>query len=116
MKVRFPENATIAEIEAEGVVIGTAQECLELLMDPSLEGARCIIVRREMIAPGFFDLRTGLAGDIAQKIVNYHFRLVIVGDVSDTSENFQAFMRESNSGKTLYFVSSTEEALKVLKA
>ena len=30
----------------------------------------------------FFNLRTGLAGEIMQKFVNYHLRLVIIGDLS----------------------------------
>ena len=34
------------------------------------------------LSPDFFVLRTGLAGAVAQKVVNYRLRLAVIGDIS----------------------------------
>lgn len=54
---------SIAELSANGVVLSTAQQFLQMMMDSSAEG---IIVHQENIDEQFFDLRSGLAGDAAK--------------------------------------------------
>ena len=67
------------------------------------------------ITHDFFDLQTKLAGEILQKFSNYRIRLVIVGDWSKyTSRSLEAFIYESNRGKTVNFSSSPTEAVKLL--
>ena len=39
-----------------------------------------IIVKKEIFNSSFYDLKTGLAGDILQKVVTYSRLLGIVGD------------------------------------
>ena len=59
-----------------------------------------------------FDLRSGVAGEIAQKFVNYRLKLAIVGDLIDhlaRSEALRAFVRESNRGRQLWFVETPAE-------
>lgn len=74
-----------------------------------------IAVRKEMFTEDFFDLSSGLAGEIAQKLVNYGFRLAIIGDFSGyTSKSLKDFIYESNKGRHLYFVANEDEALKKL--
>ena len=103
-------GSDIAEVTPDAP-ISTAQEALELMMDPDLQGARKIILRREDIAPEFFDLSTGLAGEMVQKFVNYRVQLAIVGSFEDASESLKAFIRESNRGGHLFFAKNTEEAI-----
>ena len=65
----------------------------------------------------FFILSSGLAGEVLQKFVNYGMKVAIVGDYSRyTSKPLQDFIRESNRGKTVFFVSSESEALEKLAA
>ena len=55
----------------------------------------------------FLRLRTGLAGAVIQKFVNYRVRLAIVGDVSAetaASDALRDFVRESNAGDRVWFV------------
>lgn len=57
--------------------------------------------------PAFFQLATRLAGDVAQKFVNYRIRLAIVGDISAQcaqSKALRDFVHESNQGQALWFV------------
>jgi len=56
-----------------------------------------------------------LAGEILQKFSNYRVRLAIVGDFSTfTSKSIKDFIYESNKGRHINFVSSLDEAIKVL--
>ena len=57
----------------------------------------------EELDPAFFDLSTGVAGDIVQKLVNYNQRAVVVGELPPHSEHFADFARECNRGRQLRF-------------
>jgi hypothetical protein len=100
---------SIAELSAEGVMLSTAQQFLQMIMDSSAEG---IIVHQESIDQKFFDLRSGLAGEMLQKVVNYRLRLAIVGDFSFYESNsLKAFILESNRSNAIVFVKTIEDAL-----
>lgn len=71
-----------------------------------------LIVDKSCIVEEFFNLRTGVAGNILQKFINYHKKIAIVGDYSmHTSNALKDFIYESNKGDSVFFVSSVEEAL-----
>ena len=100
---------SVVEFSAEDVVLGTAQEFLQMMMDSS---ADAIVVQKKNIAENFFDLRSGVAGEMLQKVVNYRLRLAIVGDFSNfESKSLKAFIAESNRSNTVVFVNTIEEAL-----
>lgn len=101
----------LAEIHADGVVIANAQDALEVLANCGYQGARKIIVHQENLVPAFFDLSTGIAGDVLQKFSTYDSQLAIVGDFSGYSSNsLKDFMRESNRTGRIRFVPSVAEA------
>lgn len=100
---------TIAEFSAQGVVLSTTQQFLQMIMDSGAEG---IIIHQKNIDEQFFDLRSGLAGEMLQKVVNYKLRLAIVGDFSIyDSKSLKAFILESNRSNAIAFVNTTDEAL-----
>jgi hypothetical protein len=103
---------SIAEFTGENITLSTTQQFLQMIMDSSAEG---VILHKENIDESFFDLRSGLAGDMLQKVVNYRLRLAIVGDFSVyESKSLKAFINESNKTNTIVFVSTVEDALKRL--
>jgi hypothetical protein len=64
------------------------------------------------VAPSFFQLRTGFAGEMLQKFANYQVKVAIVGDVSEfaaASAPLRDFIRESNRGKFVRFLGNREE-------
>jgi len=66
----------------------------------------------ERLDPAFFQLRTGLAGEILQKFVNYRVRLAILGDFTQPAADSTALrdlIRESNSGRTTWFLPDVAE-------
>ncbi|MCH7400850.1 DUF4180 domain-containing protein [Belliella kenyensis] len=68
------------------------------------------------MTPSFFDLKTGIVGEVLQKFSQYKFPLTIVGDFSKyDSTSLKKFIFESNKGKQIGFLSSTDEALEKLR-
>ena len=66
----------------------------------------------ERLADDFFRLSSGLAGAVLQKFTNYSHRVAIVGDISARvagSEALAAFVRESNRGRSVWFVADEAE-------
>ncbi|MCX7039814.1 MAG: DUF4180 domain-containing protein [Spirochaetes bacterium] len=113
--IRESNGKTIAEIQSQGVIIGSSQDALDVMADLGARGIRELILHQQNIAPAFFRLSTGLAGDILQKFSNYQVRAAIVGDFERfTSGSLHAFIRESNRGGAILFVSAVEEALRRL--
>lgn len=102
----------IAYVKGQGVLMADARSALDFLMRVRYEtGCDKIILQKENVAENFFDLRTGFAGEILQKCVNYHFRLGIVGDFTHVkSRALQGFIYESNQGGCCYFVESIQHA------
>lgn len=105
----------IAEIQSDEVIVGSSQDALDVTVDLGARGIREIILHQKSIAPSFFRLSTGLAGEILQKFSNYRVRAAVVGDFTQfTSGSVQAFIRESNRGNAVFFVSTVAEALRRL--
>jgi hypothetical protein len=103
-------DVVVAEVVADGVVIATAGDVVQLLAEA---GAERIVLREHNLAPEFFTLSSGLAGEVAQKFVNYGVRLAVVGDFGAyDSRSLRAFMVESNRTGRIVFVESREEALR----
>ncbi|WP_373552439.1 DUF4180 domain-containing protein [Haliscomenobacter sp.] len=103
------QNQSIAEVT--GTSIQNPQETVELLINCAYQGAEKIIIHAHQLIPDFFDLKTGIAGEILQKVSTYQLRLAIVGDFSQyTSKSLQDFIFESNKMGRVSFVSSAEEA------
>ncbi len=102
----------IVEIISDAVEISDAQSALDLMTDVGYIGAWTMIVYKENISPEFFDLKSGLAGEILLKFSNYQMKLSIVGDFSNYSSNsLKAFIAECNRGKQFFFAPDIDTAL-----
>jgi hypothetical protein len=102
----------IAEVISDKVLIKNPEEGLQLLADLYYQDVDRIILQEQNICTEFFDLKTGIAGEILQKFSNYRVRLAIVGDFSKyQSKSMKDFIYESNKGKQVNFVGSSEDAI-----
>ena len=109
------EGVRIAEVKSAGIVIGQTQDALDLMANADYLGARKIMIREEHLDPAFFDLKTGIAGEILQKFTNYRVQLAIIGDFSKfPGKSIRDFIFESNRYGRINFVSSREEAIERL--
>lgn len=102
----------VLDCAADGEKLRAAADVLDLIGSAMGHGAELVVVPAERLPDDFFVLRTGLAGEVAQKFVNYRIRLVIVGDISQhvaKSSALSAFVSESNRSGQLWFVATKEE-------
>lgn len=107
----------IAELLAEDMIIGNVGDATDLLGNIYYQGFDHVIIHQHQITPDFFDLKTGVAGDILQKFSNYRVRLAIVGDFQAfQSKSMKDFIFESNKMRAINFVGSVSEALAKLSS
>ena len=111
--VHHGECGTAVQVVGHEAVLSSEQDVLDLMANADPDGqSRKLILSLNQIAPEFFDLSTGLAGAILQKISNYSYQLAIIGDFSIyESESLQAFIRESNRTGQVIFVPDLETAI-----
>jgi hypothetical protein len=115
IKTHNVNNTKIAEIDVDGIFINSEQDAIDLLGNLYYQGYDKVILFKENITPEFFDLKTGIAGNILQKFSNYQFRLAIVGDFSEyNSKSLTDFIYECNKIGHLNFLSSVDDAIAVL--
>lgn len=111
IEVHEKGDEKIAEVTADELLITNAEEALQILVDLYYQECDSIILYEQNISPDFFDLKTGLAGEILQKFSNYRMRLAIVGDFSKyPGQSIKDFIFESNKGRHINFLSSVAEA------
>lgn len=112
--VHTSNGKEIVALKEDGVVIHNAQAFLDVVMN--LPSDR-VIIYKENVPEEFFDLRSGLAGEILQKASNYSRQLGIVGDLSRyPSRSLKAFLYESNKSDKIIFTDTLDEALQRLSA
>jgi hypothetical protein len=74
-------------------------------------GKAGLILTESDLSADFFDLRTGLAGELFQKFTNYQLRLVlIVPEPQIYGDRFNELAREHRAHSKIRIVGSKEEA------
>jgi hypothetical protein len=114
LKIIELEHHTIAEVIAEDVVVNNIRDALDTIAEANYHGAHSIIMQTEHLHHDFFNLRTGLAGEVLQKCANYRMRLAVVGAVEPFSRNsnsFNAFVVECNRGNSVFFAPDRSAAI-----
>jgi hypothetical protein len=105
-------NLKIAELMADGILINETQDALDIMAECNYQDAGNILLYKHNLNPDFFDLKTGIAGEILQKFSNYRVRLAIIGDYSTyNNKSLRDFIYESNKAGRIIFASSKEEAI-----
>lgn len=87
------------------------RDALDLIAEAYAADAALVAIPAARCGEAFFQLRTRVLGEIAQKLVNYGVRSAIVGDVSRhvaASEAFRDFVGEANRGRQICFVPSLD--------
>jgi hypothetical protein len=91
---------------ADGPAVTGVQDALDII-GSAFSHADVVALPAARLGDDFFELRTGLAGEIMQKFVNYQIRLAIVGDINErlaASSALCALVHESNRGRHVWFV------------
>lgn len=106
-------NIEIAVVDSNETLITDGSSALDLFATIQYDsGCDRFVLKLSHFAEDFFDLKTGLAGIVLQKIINYRMKLAIVGDFSIySSKSLNDFIYEMNSGKDVFFLNSEEEGI-----
>jgi hypothetical protein len=93
-------------IDAEGPVIATNEDTSDLIGNAWVDDAVVIAVPVTRLDQSFFDLSSGMLGDVTQKVVNYRLKLAIIGDISvvvAASQPLADYVWETNRGDHIWF-------------
>lgn len=107
--------STVVELAGERCLIADANGAAvrdfsggrDLIGEALSERASVIAVPVERLDASFFQLRSGLAGDVLQKAVNYHMKFAVIGDIAAhvaASDALRDFVVESERGNSIFFV------------
>ncbi|WP_274654712.1 DUF4180 domain-containing protein [Paenibacillus humicola] len=118
MKITVDQQgqSKVAIVESADLIIRDAQDALDFMASLSYNhDCHKIIINESNVTKNFFELRTGLAGDVLQKYANYNVKLAIVGDFDAyNSKSLKDFIYECNNGKQVFFLSDRQDALRAL--
>jgi Domain of unknown function (DUF4180) len=107
MTITTMHGTRVLVCAADGPPLATDQDVTDLLGEAFGEQAELVAVPVTRLDDRFFALRTGVAGVIVQKMVQYHRRLAVVGDISAhlaASNALRDFVIEANRGRDVLFV------------
>jgi Domain of unknown function (DUF4180) len=102
----------VLQCATEGASIRTAGDATDLISKAWEERAKVLAIPVERLDKDFFQLSSGVAGEIVQKFATYKMRVAILGDISryvDGSKSLRDFVRETNRGDQLWFVANHDE-------
>ena len=109
------KGVSIAKIISDKKIINTPQDALDLMAECNYSGTSKILIHEENIIGDFFDLKTGIAGEILQKFSTYRCELAIIGNFTKyTSKSLKDFITESNRIGRIIFVKDVDAALNLL--
>lgn len=101
------DDFTVIYLDADGPLVSTPDDTSELVGTAWADNARLIAIPVSRLDPEFFRLKSRLAGEIVQKLVNYRLQLAVLGDIDDhlaESEPLRDFVWESNRGDHVWFL------------
>ena len=103
----------IAVVESEMPIITDGQSALDILANVRYEtDCTCVALYKTAFCDAFFELRTGVLGEVLQKFINYRTPLAIIGDHAVyTSKALRDFIYESNQGSAIHFAETLDDAL-----
>ena len=110
--IRSQSKEKIFECAIDGPKLTRLQDALDLIGEARAAGATLVVLPVERLDSAFFELKSGLAGEMVQKFITYQLRLAIVGDTQaaqSESKSLRDFIREANRGQSVWFVERREE-------
>jgi PadR family transcriptional regulator AphA len=108
--IKKPDGKYVECISAE-TPLGTEQDALNLIALCGENDTNNLIIHTEALADDFFKLRTGIAGQMLQKFINYHVKIaVIIGNEQIIKGKFKEVLAESNKGNDFRAFNSINDA------
>jgi hypothetical protein len=110
---RNSEHGSVAVLTGMNGAIEDAGDFLDVMAGGASD---VLVIDGDRLTPGFFDLKSGILGEILQKASNYRRKIVILGDFDGPPPGaFADFVRESNRGGTVVFAPDADSGLAMLR-
>ncbi len=97
--------------------LDSVDDAMDLILSATFEyNCNNIIIDSEALEDRFFDLKTGFAGELLQKLINYNCRVAIIGEFQRYgSKALNDFVfecnRKENTGSQIFFLANVDEAI-----
>ena len=105
-------GGSIVEVLPDQNLFGQGEEPNDLLGLAWGAEALGLLLHGSAFAPQFFDLKTGIAGEVLQKMVNYHCRAAfLIEDLEAYDIRVQELAHDHRRHPTVRFFSEKEAAL-----
>ncbi|MDA5338062.1 DUF4180 domain-containing protein [Stenotrophomonas maltophilia] len=111
--IEYIGTIRLLPIEPQGPTLD-ANALRDLVGDALGHQAEWIAIPVQRLSPDFFELRSGMAGQWLQMLVNYRLHFAVLGDVSAhraQSESLDAWITECNRGRDGCFVADWDALL-----
>jgi len=115
-KITKLNGINIAVVSSNTPIITDAQSALDFMMTiQHYDNVDRVAINKQALAEDFFQLSTGIAGEILQKFTNYAVKIAIYGDFSMyASKSLQDFIGECNRGNHIFFMDDADAAIRRL--
>jgi DNA-binding PadR family transcriptional regulator len=113
MDYKIADNGNIRYLELISTVkpLDTEQDMLDLISLCGENEINMLLIHGSCLSEDFYNLKTGVAGAMLQKLVNYYIKAaVVITDKSGLSKRFTELISEANQGSQYCFPSSVGEA------
>ncbi|MFI6265699.1 DUF4180 domain-containing protein [Micromonospora sp. NPDC051006] len=110
--LRDVHGVPVLDCAEDGPVLRDGDAALDVIGDALGRGAELVVLPVSRLGDDFFQLRSGVAGEIVQKFVNYRLQLAVVGDIAArlaASPALSDFVTEANRGRQLWFLATRAE-------
>lgn len=120
-ELKFVDENGVSVVEGEvgHSFLATIDDTRRIIEAVYYHGVDAVLLYPENMPDGFFDLSSGQAGEILQKLRNYRIRLAIVGSAERdvrVSSRFGEMMAEERKGRDFGMFDTRDEALEWLRA
>lgn len=113
MQFKVIEKANQKYIECFSVVtpLGSEQDALDLIAICGENDTNLLVIHAEVLSEDFFKLKTGVAGRMLQKLINYRVKTaVIISNDQLVKGKFKEMVSESNKGNQFKVFDKITEA------
>ncbi len=109
--VEVRHGVRVLRCSADGPTIRTDRDAVDVIASSIEHESTFVVIPVERLDESFFVLKSGLAGEIVQKFVNYHRQLAVIGDVSQwlDSSSFLDYVTETNRGHQVWVLPDLDE-------
>jgi Domain of unknown function (DUF4180) len=93
-----------------GRLIQSEQDGLDIIGICFENNANLLLIHKDLLSDDFLNLRTGLAGKVLQKFINYQIKAAAIINEEKFNNRFKELVKEYNKGNAFRVFNNSEEA------